>query len=432
MTLTIDRRQLLAGMGASLALGALGLGTLGLGPAMADTAMRFLWWGSKERTDRTLDAIKQYGAKQADVSIAGESFGWDNYWTRLATQTAGGNAPDLIQMDYRYIFEYARRGTLLDFTPYVGKSLAIDDFGAPNVDSGKVDGKLYGINLGVNSSMVVTNTVAWSEAGVEPLKDGMTWDQFAEACAKVTAAKKRRGFYGSQDASGLEPAFECWLRQRGKALYGTDGKIGFDAKDTGDWFAFWAHMRDSKACVPADVQALDQQTIETSMIVLRKSAVSFAHSNQFVAIQGLSKEKFDIIAYPNAADGKPGQYLKPSMLMSVSANSANKDAAVAFVNYLVEDPDGTKALGVERGVPASDKVRKALTPDLDETSKLVVDYIGRLTPKVGALPPPPPNGAGENSFLLKKIAEEVAFGRSTPQDGGTKFTEQAAANITRG
>ena len=428
MTLTIDRRQLLVGMAATLAFGGAALSR-----ANAATAMRFLWWGSKERTDRTFAAIKAYQGKNADVSIEGESFGWDNYWTRLATQTAGGNAPDLIQMDYRYIFEYARRGTLLDFTPYMGKSLTIDDFGAPNIDSGKVDGKLYGVNLGVNSSMTVFNTVAWQEAGLEPLKDGMSWDQFADACAKLTAAKKRRAFYGSQDASGLEPAFECWLRQRGKALYGNDGKLGFDAKDAGDWFTFWGHMRDSKACVPADVQALDQQTIETSMISLRKAAVSFAHSNQFIAIQGLSKEKLDIIAYPNAgAGGKPGQYLKPSMLMSVSAASPNKDAAVAFVNYLVEDPDGTKALGVERGVPASEKIRKLLTPDLDEASKLVVDYIGRLTPQVGPLPPPPPNGAGENAFLLKKIAEEVAFGKSTAQDGGTKFTEQAAANITRG
>ncbi|MDE1992190.1 MAG: carbohydrate ABC transporter substrate-binding protein [Rhizobiaceae bacterium] len=428
MTLTIDRRQMLAGMAATLAIG-----SIGLGRANAATSMRFLWWGSKERTDRTMAAMKAYQSKNADVSIEGESFGWDSYWTRLATQTAGGNAPDLIQMDYRYIFEYARRGTLLDFTPYLGKSLAINDFGAPNIDSGKVDGKLYGVNLGVNSSMTVINTVAWAEAGVDPLHDGVTWDQFADACAKVTAAKKRRGFYGTQDASGLEPAFECWLRQHGKALYTNDGKLAFDAKDAADWFTFWGHLRETGACVPADVQALDQQTIETSMLALKKAAVSFAHSNQFIAIQGLSKEKLDLIAYPNPGkDGKPGQYLKPSMLMSVSASSANKDAAVAFVNYLVEDPDGTKALGVERGVPASPKIRDLLTPDLDVASKQVVDYIGRLTPHVGALPPSPPNGAGENAFLLTKIAQEVAFGKTSAQDAGTKFVEQAAANVTRG
>ncbi|MBB3611701.1 ABC transporter substrate-binding protein [Rhizobium sp. BK602] len=427
MSLTIDRRRLLAGMAATLAFGGMGLGR-----ANAATSMRLLWWGSKERADRTFAAVKAYQAKNPDVAIAGETFGWDSYWTRLATQTAGGNPPDLIQMDYRYIFEYARRGTLLDLTPYLGKSLAIEDFGAPNINSGKVDGKIYGVNLGVNSSMVVVNVAAWQEAGVEPPHDGITWEQLGDACAKVTAAKKRRGFYGTGDQSGGEPAFECWLRQRGKALYTGDGKLGFEAKDAAEWFALWGHMREIGACVPADVQALDQQTLETDMLVTKKAAVSYAHSNQFVAIQGLVKEKLDLIAYPSNPDSKPGQYLKPSMLMSVSASSANKDAAVAFVNYLVEDPEGAKTLGVERGVPASSKIRDLLTPNLDATSKQVVDYIGRLTPRVGALPPSPPNGAGENAFLLKKIAEEVAFGKSSAQDGATKFVEQAAANVTRG
>lgn len=428
MTLTIDRRQMLAGIAATVAFS-----STGLSRAKAATAMRLLWWGSKERSDRTFAAVKAYQAKNPDIAIAGESFGWDSYWTRLATQTGGGNAPDLIQMDYRYIFEYARRSALLDMTPYLGKSLAIEDFGPANIDSGKVDNKIYGVSLGVNSSMVVVNTAAWAEAGVEPPHDGITWEQLGDAAAKLTAAKKRRGFYGTADSSGLEPAFECWLRQRGKALYTADGKLAFEARDAADWFDFWGTLRKSGACVPADMQSLDQQTIETSMLVQKKAAVDYAHSNQFVAIQGLVKEKLDIVSYPTAgADGKPGQYLKPSMLMSVSATSPNKDAAVAFVNYLVEDPEGVRTLGVERGVPASPKIRDLLTPDLDAVSKQVVDYIGRLTPHVGALPPSPPNGAGENAFLLKKIAEEVAFGKTSAQDAGAKFTEQAAANITRG
>jgi len=428
MTLTINRRAVLMSMAATLALG-----TVGLNRAKAATSMRFLWWGSKERNDRTFAAIKQYSDKQTDVAIAGESFGWDNYWTRLATQTAGGNSPDLIQMDYRYIFEYARRGTLLDFSPFMGKALDIADFGAANIDSGKVDGKLYGVNLGVNSSMMVFNTDAWKEAGIEAPKDDMTWEQFGAACSKLTATKKRRAFYGCQDASGLEPALENWLRQKGKALYTEDGKVAFEAADIAAWFEFWAGLREAKACVPPDVQALDQLTIETSMVGLGKAAASFAHSNQFIGFQAINKEKLDITSYPRvAADAKPGHYLKPSMLVSVSATSPNKDAAVAFVNFLVQNPDAAKTLGVERGVPASEKIRAAMAPTLDDNSRKIVDYIARLTPKVGALPPPPPNGAGENSFLLKKVAEEVAFGKSSAKEGAAKFVEQAAANIKRG
>lgn len=389
--------------------------------------------GLKERSDRTFKAIKLYHDRHGDISIEGESFPWDNYWTRLATQTAGGNAPDLIQMDYRYIFEYARRGTLLDFNPFMGKSLKIEDFGEANINSGKVDGKLYGVNLGVNSSSVMVNTVAWQEAGVEAPTNEATWDSFAEACAKLTKNIKRDGFYGTQDASGDEPTFEGWLRQRGKALYTDDGKIAFEAADAGDWFDYWAKLREMKACVPPDIQALDQQGIETSMITQGKAAISFAHSNQFVGFQAVNKDKLGMISYPVPAEGgKPGQYLKPSMLMSVSAQSKNKDAAVAFVNFLVEDPEAAKVLGVERGVPASDAMREELTPTLDELGKAMVEYIQNLTPKVGPLPPPPPNGAGENAFFLKKVSEEVAFGQLSPADGGAKFAEQAAANLNRG
>lgn len=428
MTLTIDRRSVLSGMAATLAFGA-----LGVRGAMAATSMRFLWWGSKDRTERTFAAIKAYSGKAADVTIEGESFGWDNYWTRLATQTAGGNSPDLIQMDYRYIFEYARRGSLLDLTPYMDKGLDIAAFGEANINSGKVDGKLYGVNLGVNSGITILNKDGWAESGVEEPKDDMTWEQFADSCAKLTAAKKRRSFYGTQDASGLESALECWLRQRGKALYDADGAVAFTAADMTDWFKFWGQMRESGACVPADIQALDQLTIETSMVSLGKAAASFAHSNQFIGYQAISKENLGIVSYPiNGTDGKPGQYLKPSMLVSVSAASPNKDAAVAFVNFLVGDEDAAKALGVERGVPASSKIRDFMAPTLDDDAKTVVDYIARLTPKVGALPPPPPNGAGENQFLLKKIAEEVAFKKTTAEDAGAKFAEQAAANIKRG
>ena len=168
------------------------------------------------------------------------------------------------------------------------------------------------------------------------------------------------------DESGLEPSLEGWLRQRGKALYTPDGSLGFEGKDIADWFDYWGRLRKMKACVPPEMQALDQLTVQTAMISQNKAAISFAHSNQFVAYQGINKDKLGMMPYPvPAKDGKPGQYLKPSMLMSVSASSKNKDAAVAFVNYLVEDPAAAKILGVERGVPASEAMRKELAPTLD-------------------------------------------------------------------
>ena len=123
-------------------------------------------------------------------------------------------------------------------------------------------------------------------------------------------------------------------------------------------------MRETKACVPPDVQAIDKDSIDTSTVTLGKSAIDFAHSNQLVGFQALNKEKVGIAPCRSGQGGKPGQYLKPSMLWSVST-AKNPEEAVKIVNFFVANPEGANAIGLERGVPASAKIRAALLPNLD-------------------------------------------------------------------
>ncbi len=428
MSVMLKRRAVV-----SAGLAAMSLAVVGGGPAFAQAArLRLLWWGSQERADRTNKAIAAYKKAKPDLDIAGEFAGWSDYWPRLATQVAGRNAPDLIQMDYRYIFEYARRGALAPLDEYVGKVLKIEDFGTPNIDSGRVDGKLYGINLGVNSSSVFFDAAAWEKAGVKAPSAGQSWEEFAKNAAEFGKNKPKPGYYATADASGVEPSFENWLRQQNKALFSEDGGLGYDAKDAGDWFAMWADMRKAGACVPADIQALDQLNIESNALTTGKAATAFAHSNQFVGYQAVNKAKLSITSYPKVSKDSPsGHYLKPSMLMSVAKGSAGVEAAAEFINFLVAVPEGVDILGVERGVPASESMRNQLSPKLNDVSKAMVDYIAEVTPGVGPLPPSPPPGAGEFAFVLKRTSEEVAFGRMTPEEGGKRLVTEAETVIKR-
>jgi multiple sugar transport system substrate-binding protein len=428
MSMMLQRRAVL-----TAGLAALSLATIGGGSASAQAArIRLLWWGSQERADRTNKAIAAFKQVKPDLDIAGEFAGWSDYWPRLATQVAGRNAPDLIQMDYRYIFEYARRGALAPLDEYLGKSLKIEDFGVPNIDSGRVDGKLYGINLGVNSSAVFFDAAGWEKTGVKPPSAGQTWEDFAKSAAEFGKNKPKPGYYATADASGVEPSFENWLRQSKKSLFSEDGALGYDAKDATQWFMMWADMRAAGGCVPADIQALDQLNIESNPLTTGKAATAFAHSNQFVGYQAVNKAKLAITSYPKISKEAPsGHYLKPSMLMSVANGSAGISAAVDFINFLVAVPEGVDILGVERGVPASASMRDQLSPKLNDVSKAMVEYIAEVTPGVGPLPPAPPPGAGEFAFVLKRTSEEVAFGKITPEQGGEKLVKEAETVIKR-
>lgn len=427
MTIRFDRRQFLMGSTALLTAGA-------LTPARAqDAALRLLWWGGQARADRTFAVTDLYTAANPGATFEGEFLAWNDYWPKLATQTAGGNAPDVVQMDYRFIVEYAKRNAIAPLDDFIGGALKLDDFDQDQIDGGMVDGKLYGISLGANSVAMLVNTTAFEEAGVDLPSSATTYDDIRAIAESFKAANIRGGMKGLADGSGNEPMLENWIRQRGKPLYTPEGKLGPDTDDMVEWFRMWNDLRDNGLIVSAEDQALDTGAPEVSMVALNKAAMMPSNSNQLVIHQSVNPDKLTISSFPRIAPGVGGgHYRKPSQFWSVSGSSANKEAAAAFVSYFVNDLEAGKILGVERGIPCSAAVRAAVTPTLDEQSQIALNFVASLGDLLGPLPASPPAAAGEiDTSLLRVLSQEVAFGGRSAEDAGAYFVQEAEAILAR-
>jgi multiple sugar transport system substrate-binding protein len=180
------------------------------------------------------------------------------------------------------------------------------------------------------------------------------------------------------------------------------------------------------------VQALDNGEIDTSLLTQGKCCMVFAHSNQLVGFQALTKGKLGQSMYPAGGPGtKPGQYLKPSMLISIYARTPQPEAAAKLVDFWVSNQEAGVLLSVERGVPASATVRKAIEPTLDELGRTMAQYVGFVSDKVGPLPAPPPQGAGEIQMVLRRVNEQIGFGRMTVAAGAKQFVAEANAALAR-
>ena len=400
----------------------------------ADTVrLRIYWWGATDRAERTNKADALYMQLHPDITITGETVGWGDYWTRLATQAAGHSMADIIQMDYGYIYEYARRHALLPLDPFVGKQLDLGGFTQNSIDGGKVDGKIYGVSLGLNSTSLVYDIQTFEKYGIEKLDWPVTWSEFAKRATALTKAAKRTDYWGSQDAGGAGPALEVWLHERGKPMYTDGGKFGADATDMAEWFAYWQDLRAGGGCVPPEVQALEKTDIDTSVLTLGKAAIAFENSNQLVGFQALNKNKLDIAMYPAGPSGtKSGQYLKPSQMFSIAATTQHPEQTAQLLSFFVADPGAGKILSVERGIPASKLVRDTIAPSLDDMGRRMLDYITFISDKVSPLPPPPPRGAGEVLALLQRTNESVAFKRVTPANAGKQFLSDTDDILARG
>lgn len=425
MGMSLDRRSFLLGTSALAAAAT-------IWPAFAAEQLRLIFWGGQGRADRTYKVTDLYTAAKG-TGIEGEFLAWNDYWPKLATQTAGGNAPDIIQMDYRYIVEYANRNAIAPLDDYVGGALKLDAFDADQLEGGKVGGKLYGISLGANSVATLINTVAFEEAGVAAPTNAWTYDELMTIGEAFNSKNIRGGMKAISDSSYNEPGLDNWLRQRGKALYTADGKLGFDEQDAVEWYQLWAKLRAAGVCVSAEDQALDTGPLETTMLVTGKSALMPSNSNQLVGYQALVKDKLGMCGYPRIAAGVGGgHYRKPSMFFSVAGSSANKEAAADFLNFFISDPEAAKALGVERGIPCLPATRDVVAPTLDEQSQIALNFVANLGDLLGPLPPPPPAKAGEvDSSLIRTLGQEVGFGAKTPEQAGKELVTGATDILAR-
>lgn len=425
MTIRLGRREFLMGSSALAAAAA-----FGVSPAFAQSALRLIFWGGQARADRTYAVTDAYAAA-GNAGIEGEFLSWNDYWPKLATQTAGGTAPDIIQMDYRFIVEYATRNAIAPLDEFVGSALNLGEFDQDQLDGGMVDGKLYGISLGANSVAMLANQTAFEAIGEAVPDRDWTFADIERLGEAFKAAGT--GMAAMSDGSGSEPFLDNWLRQRGKALYTADGKLGFDAADATEWFAMWNGYREKGYIVSAEDNALDTGAPETSMVALKKAALLPSNSNQLVVHQSVNDDTLTITNYPRLAAGVGGgHYRKPSMFFSVGGTAADKAAAAAFINYFVTDPEAGKILGVERGIPCNASVREAITPTLDEQSQIALNFVANLGDLLGPLPPPPPAAAGEiDTSLLRVLSQEVAFGGRSAEDAGTFFVDEATAILNR-
>lgn len=399
----------------------------------ADERLRLIWWGNPDRDKRTLAVVDLYQKENAGVTIDPETYAWNDYWPKLATQAAGKNLPDVIQMDYRYIFEYARRGQLADLTPFVNKQLELADFDANQLASGKVDNKLFGVSLGANSMSHVYKVGKLKELGLT-LPDPTTWtiDDYV-AMGKEVKGKLPQGMYFSSNMGNLEPRLESWVRQRGKALYTADGKLGYDESDLADFFAFWFQMQEDGLTPPADLQsqAISSGKMEDTMFVTGHALFDFIHSNQLVANQKLVPEEVNITMIPNQKGGKPGQYMKPSMLISMAATSANPEGAAKLMNFFLTNPGANDILLIERGVSGDASIRAQIAPRLSPTEQKIITYLDTVAKHVGPLPPPPPAKAGELDRALAPAWESVAFKKATVQDAAKQYYTNAQNILAR-
>ncbi|HET6737566.1 MAG TPA: sugar ABC transporter substrate-binding protein [Kribbella sp.] len=402
----------------------------GSSDAGGKVTLRFTWWGSDTRTKLTQQVIDAYQKDHPNVTIKGEFGEWSGYWDKLATTVAANDAPDIIQMDEKYLREYADRGALLDLKKADG--LDTGKFEPDTLGAGEFDGGLYGLNAGINSFAVVVNPALFKSAGV-PLPDDKTWtwDDFAKTAAEITT-KSGGKVTGTGPLGTNEAGLNLWARQHGESLWTKDGKLGVSPEQATDFFKYLLKLRDDKAIPSAEAVSQDiNASLDQSAFATGKLAMSFIWSNQLVAFSKATGQQLKLLRIPSA-DGKSadnGSYYKGSMFWSISSRSKHQKEAAEFVNYLANSPAAGDVLLAERGVPPNTEIRTAVTPKLQPADAATAKFIQDIKPDLGDPSPAPPVGGGQVEKIIQRYTTDVLFGRQAPDAAAKAFLDEVKGGL---
>ncbi len=405
---------------------------VGVSSVMAadEVNISFTWWGDTARHEVYNEIVDMFEEEYPNINVDRYPGSWNQYWTKLSTQAASGTAPDVIGMHPRYVADYAPRGALLDLAPYV-ESGALDLYNVPSSvkGTGLVDGTQYMIAQGVTMTGYIYNNQTLDDLGISYPALDWTYEDFAKKVTEITETAKAKGIemWGASDDSSLFiPQFAYYARSKGEVAYTADGKIGFSEETLAEWFQYWKDLRDTGA-IPGAATIVEYRglPLEQNLFNTGKIAISTIPANQLWLFQEqvTNGGKLQMVRMPHLADGKPGEYLEGAQF-SITSGSEHPDAAAKLISFFINDKEAQELFKLEQGVPPTTTAQEVITDSLTPADQRTVEFVSYALEMAGTAPQPP-TGSAEVISVFEEVADSVAFGYMTPEEGAADFMQRA-------
>ena len=382
--------------------------------------LRIYWWGGDLRNGMTREALDLFTAAHDDIEVAPEYSEWTGYWDKLATQFAGGDAPDVLQMDEAYIDSYGSRSSLLDLET-VSDVLDLSAMDEAVLETGRLaDGTLVGAPLGIGIFSVGVNPTILEKAGVEMPEDTTwTWDDFAEVSAAVSEWAKTAGedvvgfdFFGTGVAE-----LGAWARQSGEQLFPREDETLVSVETITAYLEHALTLVQTGATAAPSEQLEDAAAgVEQGRFGTNRAAFHLQFHTQVQTFQKSSGSPLTLLRLPALTSGDHQMVNKASMYWSISAKAADPTRAGTLVDFLLRDKEAAKVLKIERGVTAFPELQTEIESVLDENEMVSLEFARTMQEEV--VRPPlvtPASGVGFGDEL-SRLGEESLFGKRPPAE----------------
>ncbi|RYE10957.1 MAG: sugar ABC transporter substrate-binding protein [Hyphomicrobiales bacterium] len=387
-------------------------------PAFAQTTVKYMTFSAAPDYLEELDAtVAAFEAAHPDINVEVETAAYNDYFTKLQTVIAAGQAPDAFELNYENFVAFANRGVLADLDPLIAADTGFSTsiYNPTALAAFSQGGKQYGLVESFSNVVLFYNKDLFDKAGVAYPTADWTWTEELEAAQKLTDAAN--GVWGT-----LAP-IQFWefyktIAQNGGSMFNADKtEVTLDSAANIETLQWMVDKVNKHHVTPTDAEMAGQ----TDGDLFKAGKVAMLRTGIWMFGDFLANANFnwDIALEPGKTN-KAHHFFANGV--AVSATSANQQAAYEWLKFLTSSKEAVEIrIGAAWELPAvSDPayVQGYLDQPKPESREVVFQALDT------AVTPPVINNWTQLTDIVGQELEAAKLGQKTPQQA---LTDAAAA-----
>ena len=339
----LSRRSLIAAAGGASALALTGGPRRGMASSRArqgagdKATITYGFWDSSQQP--AVEAqIAAFNKHLPDITVEPQIVPWEDYWTKLQTSVAGGEAFDVFWLNSASLPVYASKDALLPIDEIVGEG-GVDPslFPAPLVEMYSYEGVQYGLPRDFDTIALFYNKDLFDAAGEEYPTEAWTWDDFRAAAERLTDADN--GIWGAgMQTSWQENYYNFIWQNEGRLLNDDRTECVVDEPAACEAFEYLTGFFTDELTPSIAIQ----QSNPVADTLFPAGQVAMMTGGSFRAgTYAAADANIDVAPLPQ---GKKRATAIHGLANVVWSGGRNQEAAMEFVKYLAGD-EAAQVLG---------------------------------------------------------------------------------------
>ncbi len=356
-----------------------------------------------------LDVLAEaFTAENPDITVNVTAVPWDAAHDRIVNAIAGGEGPDVTMIGTTWMGEFAQLGGIDPTPANIDPSLFFE--GAWNTTV--VDGTSYGVPWYVETRLLYYRTDLASEGGVTEAP--ATWDDLKALAEGIQAAGAEYGINLQPGGTGSWQTFMPFFWQAGGEILDGDGSFTLDGAACVDALTFYDSFFEEGLTAPAAGDVPIEGQFANGDV---GGFISGPWMIGIVTDAGADPATWTVAHQPTEEAGT--SFVGGSNL-GVLAQSDNKDAAWAFVEYLSQPDVQITWYETVSDLPS---VKSAWDDEALAGDELLSAFGDQLS---DAKAPPAIATWEQVAAEIDAAIEQVTVGDATPEEGCATMQEAAS------